>query len=88
MNMEEGKLNWEKNGTNWYSLSDYDKAEAAYRAIRFNKFEVLSLVLQDTTFLNRRRVFPLHIAVEWTNMSSIKYILDNAVTYTHHAQAR
>ena len=78
MNLKEGKLKLGKNGNNWYSLSDYDKAEVAYWAIRFNKVEVLSIMLQDTVFLNRRRIFPLHVAVEWTNINSIKYLLENA----------
>ena len=61
--------------TKWYSMSSYNKADFTYKAIRFGREEEISIALSDTQFMRNRKIFPLHIAVEWENLQSLKFII-------------
>ena len=59
----------------WAALADKEKAELAYRAISSGEAGFITVALEDKAFLNRRNVFPLHIAVEYDKTEAIEIIL-------------
>ena len=61
--------------TSWNSMSSYKKADFTYKAIRHGRIEEMSVALSDSSFIKCRRIFPLHIAVEWENIQSLKHIV-------------
>ena len=52
-----------------------EKADRAYQAILNNDTEAIGALINDRKFCKARRIFPLHIAVEYQNIRSIRTIL-------------
>ena len=80
-----------EDGSRWGILSDYKKAEKTYAALRENIVTDLEIILNDEKFLKRRRVFPVHYAVEEEKIATLEtifkvgYDIDKIVSFVGSA---
>ena len=63
----------------WKKMFMVERAGATYTAINRANLDSIIFILKKKHFLRERRIFPLHIAVEYENITSINCIIDNGV---------